>query len=188
MHWKLQRAEYHAKVAREAWSKLDRVKGTVVVGGAEWNEAEFASTAETEASAQVIHSLLDVLAQIANKYLLTPPLDESDVSIWCVARELCERQRSPAVLTEMNTLLGSDEVKYVVAFVNTIKHRHLLDTDYRAERGIGTRNGESVRFKSFVYKGDSYPEVWAIDIVRSCMDSLVRRICAVGNEINKSLR
>jgi hypothetical protein len=60
MHWKLQRAEYHAKVAREAWSRLDRVKGTVVVGGAEWNEAEFASTAETEAAAQVMHSFLDV--------------------------------------------------------------------------------------------------------------------------------
>jgi hypothetical protein len=88
----------------------------------------------------------------------------------------------------MNTLLGSSEVKYIVAFVNTIKHRHLLDTDYRAEHGIGTRNGESVRFKPFVYKGNSYPEVWAIDIVGSYMDSLVRMICAVGKEINKSLR
>lgn len=191
LQWKLWRADYHAERAREVWCELDQIgkeNGPVNVGGEEWQKAEFGSTAETEAVAQVLHSMLDVLAQILNITLLNPPLSESNVCLHRVAKELKEANYAPEVLTEIKSLQNNVAAKYLRAFVNTIKHRHLLDTDFRAEFGEDTRNEEGVRFKAFKYGGKPYPTVWASDIIASYRKSVVEGICAVGRAVNDYLR
>jgi len=191
LQWKLWRAGYHAERAQEVWCELDQIakeKGSVKVGGEEWQRVEFASTAETEAVAQVLHSMLDILAQILNLTLLNPPLAESSASFYTVKEKLKRANRASQVLTEMETLQDSDAAKYLGAFVNTIKHRHLLDTDFRAEYGNGTRNEQGVRFKAFTRNGDPYTAVWASDIFASYRKSVVEGICAVGSAVNDYLR
>jgi len=191
LQWKLQRADYHAESAQEAWSEIDRIaeeKGRIQVGGKEWMAAEFAVTAETEAAAQVLHSMLDVLSQIVNLTLLQPPLSEAEASLHKVIRKLGEQNRAPQVATELESLRDCYAAEYLDAFVNTIKHRHLLDTDFRAEFGEGTRNEQGVRFKAFTRNGTPYPVVWASEILDRYRQNITEGICAVGKAINDYLR
>jgi len=158
------------------------------VGGQEWNEAVFASTAETEAAAQALFSMGDILAQIVNKSVLKEPLPEAQVSLPEVHKHLEEQGYAPIVVAQIESLQKSNEFKYLSAFVNTIKHRHLLDINFRAERGEGTRNTQGIRFKDFEYKGRNYPVTWATDILNSYKKRIAVLICAVGNAINDYLR
>jgi len=191
LQWKLWRADYHAERAQAVWSELDQIvkaKGAIEVGGQEWQKAEFASTAETEAAAQALHSMADILAQIVNKAVLKTPLSEAQVSLGKVCEELKRRNCAPIIVSKIESLQNSKEFEYLNAFVNTIKHRHLLDTDYRAEFGNGTRNEEGIRFKAFTYKGRSYSTVWASDILDGYKKRIADLICAVGNAVNDYLR
>jgi len=191
LEWKRWRVEYHAERAQKVWSELDQLvkaKGQIVVGGQEWSETEFASTAETEAAAQTLYSMADVLAQIVNKALLKTLLSEAQVSLGKVCETLKKRNCAPIVVSKIESLQNSKEFGYLNAFVNTLKHQHLLDRDYRAEAGEGTRNEEGIRFKAFTYKERSYSTVWASDILDGYKKKIADLICAVGNAVNDYLR
>lgn len=191
LEWKRWRVEYHAEKSQEVWGELDQLgkeKGGIEVGGQEWNETRFASTAETEAAAQVLHSMADILAQIVNKAVLKTPLSEAQVSLGRVCKELKRRNCAPIVVSKIESLQNSKEFEYLNAFVNTMKHRHLLDTNYRAEFGNGTRNEEGIRFKAFKYRGRSYSTVWGRDILDGYKKRIANLICAVGNAVNDYLR
>ena len=82
----------------------------------------------------------------------------------------------------------SHEFKYINAFVNTIKHRRLLETEYVAEFGMGTRNDDGIQIKAFSYKGDSFPPIWAKDIVGDYQSRILEHIYAIGNAVNDYLR
>ena len=132
--------------------------------------------------------MADVLAQVLNKALLKSPLSESEVFLWKVYKELKDQHCAPIVFSKIESLQKSKEFKYLNAFVNTIKHQHLLDTDYRAEAGKDTRNEEGIRFKAFVHKGRSYSTVWANDILGPYRKRIFEHICNVGNAVNDYLR
>jgi len=191
LQWKLWRANYHAERAQAVWSELDqigRAKGSIQVDGQDWQKAEFASTAETEAATQALHSMADVLAQIVNKALLKTPLSEVQVSLGKVCEMLKKRNCAPIVVSKIESLENSKEFRYLNAFVNTLKHQHLLDRDWKAEAGEGTRNEEGIRFKAFTYKGRSYSTVWASDILYAYKKRMADLICAVGNAVNDYLK
>jgi hypothetical protein len=191
LQWKLWRADYHAERAQAVWSELDQIvkaKGGIQVGGQEWQKAEFASTAETEAAAQALYSMADILAQIVNKAVLKTPLSEAEVSLSGVRDDLKEQGDAPIVVSKIESLQNSKEFKYLNAFVNTIKHQHLLDTEHRAEFGKGKRNEDGIRFKAFTYKGRSYSTVWASDMLYAYKKRMADLICAVGNAVNDYLR
>ncbi len=191
LQWKLRRTRYHAKKSRAVWDKLDQIvsqKGSVAVGDREWQEVEFASAAEAEAAAQVVHSMGDTLAQILNLALLKPSLSEEEVYLGKVQDSLRSQSRYASIVSRVKELKACTYFQYIDAFVNTIKHRRLLDTDYHAEGGEGTRKDQSVRFLPFQYKGRAYPTTWANDITDSYIQAVTSRICDVGNSLNDYLR
>lgn len=191
LQWKLWRADYHAERAQAVWSELDQlveVKGPIVVGGQDWSETEFASTAETEAAAQALHSMADILAQIINEAVLKRPLSGAQVTLFNVCKNLKNQKNASSVASRIEALQASKEFDYLHAFVNTIKHRRLLDTEWRAEYGEGARDERGIRFKAFTYKGKSYSTIWASDILNDYKNKVVDLICAVGNAVNDYLR
>lgn len=188
LQWKIWRVDYHAERVEAVWNDLmAKRKGPIEVGGQEWQKAEFASTAETEAAAQALHSMADILAQIVNKVVLDKPIPEGQVYLADVLKKLKRQGNASNIVSKIKLLKSSKEFKYLNAFVNTIKHRRLLDTDYRAEYGQGTRNEKGIRFKAFKYNG-RHPTVWASDILGDYKKRIVDLICAVGNAVNAYLR
>jgi len=188
LEWKRWRVEYHAERAQAVWDELFSAGTPVVVGGTDWEETQFASTAETEAAAQVLHSMADVLAQIINQAILGGKLAEQEVTLAGVLKELRRQKIATALVSKVEGLQKSAEFDYVNAFVNTLKHRRLLDTEYRAEFGKNMRNAEGVRFKAFSYKGKQYPVTWARDILGPYKTKIIELISCVGNAINDHLR
>ena len=192
LQWKVWRADYHAETAKAIWNELDQVfraKGGIgVVGDRDWQKADFASTAETEAAAQALHSMADILAQIVNKSVLKKPLPETQVTLSKVCEDLKKQMDASNVMSKVVALQTSKEFDYLNAFVNTIKHRRLLDTEWSAEYGKDTRNEEGIRFKAFIYKGRSYSTIWASDILDGYKKRIADLICAVGNAVNDYLR
>ena len=191
LEWKLWRVNYHAERVKAIWRELNQIvetKGSIQIGGQDWQKAAFTSTAETEAAAQALHSMADILAQIVNKAVLKPSLPEKQVYLSEVHQRLSAQGNGSRVVAKIAALQKSPAFDYLNAFVNTIKHRRLLDTEYRAEGGEGTRNEEGIRFKAFTYKGWDYPTVWASDILANYKKEIVNLICAVGNAVNKYLK
>lgn len=128
------------------------------------------------------------MAQIVNKAVLESPLSESEVFLWRVCEKLKDQHCAPIVVSKIESLEKCKEFKYLNAFVNTIKHQQLLDTDYRAKAGKDTQNEEGIRFKAFIHKGRSYSTVWANDILGPYKERIFELICNVGNAVNEYLR
>ena len=189
--WKQQRALYHEEQYHKIWTEffsslsgMDEVK----VGGRVWNKAQFASEAHVEAAAQVLHSMADVLAQIINKVVLCDDLSEYNVSLSSVVAKLKKKDGAHKIVVAIDKLQNSTEFRYINAFVNTIKHRRLLDRVYHMEYGENTRNEKAVCFQQFEYKGDCYGFTWAIDIIGPYKSRIFKLIIEIGNAVNEYLR
>jgi len=186
--WKRWRASYHAEQYDEIWSRLFSSSDEIQVGGEDWNKAQFASEAHTEAATQVLHSMVDILAQIINKVVLRDGLPEDKVTLNSIVRELGKQGIANKIVAAIDKLQNSEEFRYINAFVNTIKHRRLLDTTYRLEYGKGKRNEKAVCFREFEYKGDSYGFTWATDIIGPYKNRIVELISEIGIAVNEYLR
>lgn len=186
--WKQQRASYHAEQYDEIWRELFSSSTEIQVGGQDWNKAQFASEAHVEAAAQVLHSMADILAQIINKAVLCDDLREDDVSLSSVIPKLRGKSKAHKIVAAIDKLQNSTEFRYISAFVNTIKHRRLLDRIYHAEYGENKRNEKAVCFRKFEYKGNCYGFTWATDIIGPYKSRIFELISEIGNAVNEYLR
>lgn len=75
--------------------------------------------------------------------------------------------------------------KYIEAFCNTIKHRRLIKTDFRAEYGENAKNESGLRFEEFMFKGGTYPQTWGSDILEKYRFHILDLLTEVGLNINK---
>ncbi len=157
------------------------------MGGRDWNEAQLASEAHVEALAHVLHSMVDVVAQIINKVILRDELDKDCVSLPRVKAKLKEKDGTQNILSAINKLQNSAEFRYINAFVNTIKHQRILNRVWHAEYGKGKRNQRAVCFKKFEYKGKSYDFTWATDIIEPYRKRIYGYIVKIGNAVNEYL-
>lgn len=189
MEWK---AKYHAQQAQRVWEnfKSAHPRGWEVGGSnQEWWDTFDASAAETEAVVQSLYSQADVIAQVINQIMLGGSLCEEKVTFSKMLEELEKSHRSASnVTTRIRAFRNTREFKYVRAFCNTMKHRRLIDAEWRAEGGEGTRNEEGVRFRAFSYKGSNWPITWASDINDHYRKTLRKCLREIGTAIIDRLR
>jgi hypothetical protein len=186
LNWRWRRAHFHAEKADEEGRNLFRA--SFVFGDQRYVEVAFAYEAHVEACAYAIHAASDIVGQIVNLSLLAPPIDSHAVTIGKVCQRLCGCHIAPSVLSALYNLRDAPEMRYIVAFVNTIKHRQLIKTNFRAEGGEETRREAGMVFVSFTYKKEEYPEVWGSDIIGSYKSRIHDLMSGVGCALNEYLQ
>lgn len=117
-----------------------------------FKNAQLQSETYIEAAAQNLHSMADIICQVINKAVLNSRIHEANVTIGKTIQELQQQTNTQDIVKALKDLQDSQEFKYIAAFVNTIKHRRLLDTDYYGEFGQGKSNIMGVRFLGFEYE------------------------------------
>lgn len=182
LDWRYHRAKFHAEQAHNIWRDL--FANSFTFGDEKYNVAEFSYEAHVEACVQSLHSMGDILGQIINILLLSAHFTEDQASIKKVAHYRNITAIAPDVLVELNNLINSIEFCYIEAFCNTIKHRRLIKTEYRAEYGGDYRNEEGLVFVEFDYKGVTYPKTWAKDIIDKYREEIFRLVVEVGLKLN----
>lgn len=152
--------------------------------------AQFQSETYIEAAAQNLHSLADILCKTLNKVVLSSSLHEADVRIEKIINKLQNEENTQDIVTALEDLRNYDEFKYISAFVNTIKHRRLLDTEYYGEFGLGKSNTIGVRFRGFEYGKpiEKYDDTLAETIVNVYMIRIFDLIDGVGSAIDTHIR
>lgn len=192
LFWKQKKAELLAEQSKEVWDifwstygKINKQKPKTIEA---FKDTQFKSETYIESAAQILHSLADIVCQIINKAVLKSQLDEGEVSMKTIIRELQKDNSKKDIETALEQLRDSHEFKYISAFVNTIKHRRLLDTDYYGEFGQGKSNTMGVRFLSFQYgKGNNlqnYRETSAETILNDYMKCIFDFIDKIGHAID----
>ncbi|BCL34519.1 hypothetical protein [Nostoc sp. MS1] len=154
-------------------------------------QAQLESETYIEAALQNLHSIADILCQIINVVILESTLHEAEVNVAKTIQELNNRNLDKVKIA-LNNLCNSNEFKYIAAFVNTIKHRRLLDTDYHGEFGRGTENTMGIRFHAFTYNRqnkpiENYPVILASTIIEDYMPNIKALIESLGMAIEESI-
>ena len=178
--WK--RAEYHAETAARIWS--NHFKGSFSIPDEQNDKPFFSYEAQVESCAQSLHALADILAQIINMVVLRGKRKEDDVSIKAILKTMQKEDIAEDVVTQVNKLLSDDAFRYIEAFCNTIKHRRLIRTNFRAEHGETTRNENGLIFEEFTFKGNVYPQTWGSDILEQYRVRVFKLITNIGLSIN----
>jgi len=180
--WRWKRADYHADMASKVWSDL--FKGSFSFVDQRCYEAIFSYEAQVESCVQALHSQADILAQIINVLILENRLSEDSVTIKKVVKILEDESIASEIAKSARQLIGDEIFNYVEAFCNTIKHRRLIKTDFRAEFGENARNESGLRFEEFIFKGNTYPQTWGSDILEKHRYHILDLINEVGFHIN----
>ena len=185
--WKREIALFHSGQSAIVWDKLFFAHQKLKVGDKKWWNTYLASEAHVIAAAQASHSMADILGQIINQVLLCGTLPEDRVTLNNVLCKINEEAIAPDIFYKITGFKNSTEFKYIDAFVNTIKHRRVLDTNYHAEYGADKRNDQGILFEKFIYKNNNFPTTWAKDIVGPYRVKIFKDICTIGNSINSYL-
>ena len=197
LFWKQRRAEFLAAESKKIWKNFWFTHKEININDSEkvnaFKTAQFQSETYIEAAAQNLHSLADIFCQILNKVLLNSRLHEADVSTRKIIKELQDEKNTQEIVTALEDLQDSHEFKYIAAFVNTIKHRRLLDTEYYGEFGLGKSNIIGVRFQGFEYEKlkkpiERYDDTFAEKIVNVYMRRIFDLINGVGSAIDTHIR
>ncbi|MFC1788762.1 hypothetical protein ACFLZE_02460 [Thermodesulfobacteriota bacterium] len=183
LNWRWKRADYHAKMASKVWADLFKESFSFV--DQRCYEAIFSYEAQVESCVQALHSLGDILAQIINVFVLNSRFMEDRVSIKIVVGVMEKENLAPEMAKSTRKLLDDHLFNYIEAFCNTIKHRRLIKTEFRAEYGENARNESGLRFEEFIFKGNTYPQTWGSDIIEKYRFHILDLITDVGLNINK---
>jgi hypothetical protein len=155
-----------------------------------------------ESIATNLHSLADVLAHIINVIVLKPIQNESNylnskkVSIYTVKTKLSNlnsldsvrEQYITEIINKINELIDSSEFKYIAAFVNTIKHRRLLDTELTVTVQNGSLIDRGYRLDHFEYQENCYLQTQCRVVAMDDREKVIDLVFDVGNSINNYCR
>jgi hypothetical protein len=102
-----------------------------------------------------------------------------------VINKLQNEENTEDIVNALKKLRDSHAFKYIAAFVNTIKHRRLLDTDYYGEFGLNKNNKIGVRFRAFKYEKprqptENYDDMFAETILNDYMRCIFTLIDEIG--------
>jgi hypothetical protein len=84
--------------------------------------------------------------------------------------------------------MNSNEFIYCEAFCNTIKHRKLIKSEFKAEYGGDYRNEQGLVFVEFNYRDATYPKTWAKDIIDKYPEEIFRLFIEVGLKVNNFIK
>ena len=179
-----------ANKSEEIWEDFWKSRTEFMINNPEdvsaFKTAQLNSEMYMEAALQNIHSILDVLNQIINLLLLDSELTSKNVTYNNVKKGLSDRNINN-IKEALKNLYECQEFTYIADFVNTIKHRHLIDTDYKLEIGLYTKNTMGVHFVQFSYDSRNHKDYFAKEIINNYTEVIGPLISKVGKEIEISL-
>jgi hypothetical protein len=151
-----------------------------ILGGQDQEEyslAKIANEANTVAAIYTVRSLYDLFAQLVRSLLLVGVVSESDCNIHIVRDKLEHGELRNCI----DTLLKSDDFRYINAFANVSKHRclvkHVSSVDF-----VNDKSG--VKFNAFEYRGIKFPALWSDELLERILDTK-NSIVMAGNALNR---
>jgi hypothetical protein len=150
-----------------------------------------------------LHSLADILAHVINVIVLKPLQAESEylvskqISIHKIQNKLTalssldvvRSQYIGEIIQGADNLIASAEFKYIAAFVNTIKHRSLLDTEFYFHLNSSSSLMDvGYRLDSFIYEGCDFPQTPCKVVVIDYREKVIDLVFDIGNRINNYCR
>ncbi|MBE8989037.1 hypothetical protein [Nostoc sp. LEGE 12450] len=193
-------------------SKIDRilfikdrfttsVNQPLKISSSEFSKTQIEVEIYIESLASNLHSLTDVLGQIINVIILKPllpsekHLSSETLTIKKVKKKLTEltldsvkRTYADEIIHAINNLDNSDEFSYISGFVNTIKHRRLLNTTFYLKKDNRSLIDLGFKLDEFEYNGNSFPQKWCKTIVIQDSEKIIDLIFDIGNSINNFCR
>lgn len=150
--------------------------------------ARFCSEAHIIAAAQALHSAIDIIGCAIFWALNLNELDSSftiqDVSLKNVNKFLKERKDVSyrKITTTIDKLLGSHQFAYLNAYVNTVKHRSLVQTNFSIDFKPDLKFG--LKIVAFQYDAkQQFKEIWSERFLKDGRD-IQKKLLTIGNTIN----
>jgi hypothetical protein len=181
---------YHMTMARDALKGLvdeEHPDGhenfLLVFGGSEksdeFNYARIVSEAHLISCLHTSRDMWDHFAQLLNLVLLRSsiPIHLCDIS------EVSTRLPESALRDYVLTALSSHWYRYVAAFVNTAKHRRLVEHLFSVSI---EENRAGVLVGAFSYKLERFPEYWGTDALEGAIE-VKNRVIGAGRLLNEAV-
>ncbi len=146
---------------------------------AQFKIARISAHAHFIASVNCVRNLYDIFAQLANGLILDIPIPIDKCDIHKIAKS-----NIPHTLKdEITRLTDSYWFQYTEAFSNTIKHRIIVELNYRIRPNED--RFEPYIFK-FLYRDKAYDECYITDALEGIVDTQ-NKILACGNVLNREI-
>jgi hypothetical protein len=181
---------YHMVTGRDALNGIvntDEPHGEqnlMLVLGASANQEEFAyakivSEANLIGCIYTARSLLDIFSHLINRLVLRSSLPVRDCDIRSATKALpkCELKG------KLEALISSPWFGYVSAFVNTAKHRQLVQHTMSISF---KENVAGIRIGAFQYGSTEYPACWANEFLQGVID-IKNSVVVCGCTLNRML-
>lgn len=138
--------------------------------------AKLASEAHLIGSFHTARSVFDIFSHVVNGLLLNNMLSVKQCDIHKVRKHLPKGQ----LRTSLDQLVDSYWFSYVTAFINTTKHRGLVEHVVHVDL---EENVAGVRLGAFEYDGRQYPEYWGNEVLRGVIE-VKNQITSCGQALN----
>lgn len=149
--------------------------------------AQLETEAHTIAAAQALHSVVDILSQamyLAFRLDLANPMPERQRTTGSVISTL-EKSGLKTVSGALKDLVNSETFRYLAAFVNTTKHRSLIDSHFRLSFEDPEDFGFSISAFRFEDRGGAV-EIWPSKTVKEFLNDTESFISAAVDAILKT--
>lgn len=143
----------------------------------EYNQAKLISEAHILGCIHCARAMFDVFSHLVNGLVLGNAISVRDCTIKSVAERLPDSQ----LKTELKTLLKHHWFRYVDGFINTAKHRGLVQHAFQVSF-VGEKAG--VHLAGFEYKGTKFPP-YSVDELLAGVLEVKNRIVDCGRSLNR---
>ncbi len=156
---------------------------------------------DIESLAFNLHSLADVLSHIIYYLILKPnqiTLKEKQININNVVDKLnrlknpsniqWQQQYSSQLIDKINDLINLFEYLYIAAFFNTVKHRQLIDTEYKLKMNQSKIIDSGWQIDAFSKDGNNFHSVTLKELLEDYHPRIVDYALFIGQAVNNYCR
>lgn len=180
---------YHLSEARDAFKGIvddEDPAGPAslefILGGSDrqsdFNLAKLSSEANLVACMHTVRNQCDIFGQLVNGLVLEAPMSIG----FCSISRVCDRLPSSRIKDELISLLNTHWFSYVNGFINTAKHRKLIQHGFSVSF---QEDRSGVKLGMFKYGGQTYPSHWGSEVLQGVVD-LNNSLVACGRTLNSA--
>ncbi len=156
--------DFHANKGKKIFEDFHNPpNGIRRLGGSEMETLFFDFEGHFIAFLHILHSIPDTFSQIINIAVLNSRLTARNISFRSVAKKLKECGIDE-LASKLTAFLELPDFKYVDGFVNTLKHRQLIQPSYLMVAQEDCPAIIDFQFDSFEYDSILYPKRWSHEI------------------------